>query len=320
VCIVKFNRDGDLFFTGSLDGTVTAFWTDPVERLGTYKSEGAVKAFSVSEDSKVIIIGSAINGIFVFEVETGVLLTTLPALQLKQLDFAAGSKSFFLIHNRSKHTIVDIIKSSVFGKKYEDLDYASYKENEKITLVDSETTYTRGAWGYLNRTLVLGTNQGFIEIFDTSNKQKVLSIHPHTNIITDIRFTLDFSLMITASRDSYCNVFDPSEFQVVRVYNAQRPLNSAAISPLVLTDNKYHAVIGGGQETRDVTTTKAEQGGFEITVFNMMFGNEVGALKGHFGPVHSVDIHPKGTIIISGSEDGHARYHKLDNDYFTNKN
>jgi translation initiation factor 3 subunit I len=52
----------------------------------------------------------------------------------------------------------------------------------------------------------------------------------------------------------------------------------------------------------------------------MIFGNEVGALKGHFGPVHSVDVHPRGGIIISGSEDGHIRFHKLDNDYFVNKN
>ena len=258
VSIVRFNKDGDLFFTGSLDGLVTVFWTDPVERLGTFKSEGAVKSLSVSDNSKVIIIGSAINGIFVFEVETGVLVNTLPAYQLKQLEFAAGSRSFFLIHNRSKNTIVDIVQTSAFKKKYDDLDYTLYKDEDKMTLVSSETTYTRGAWGYLNTTLVLGTNKGNIDVICVKTKEKLNSIRPHLESITDIRFAPDFSLMITASRDSFSNVFDTSEMKVIRVYHAQRPLNSATFSPLMLNDSKYHAVIGGGQETRDVTTTKAD--------------------------------------------------------------
>lgn len=257
VSVVKFNRDGDLFFTGSLDGYVTAFWTDPVERLGTYKSEGAVRSFSVSEDSKLIIIASAVNGIFVFEVETGVLLSILPAYQIKQVEFSLGSQSFFLIQNRSKNCIVDIFQTSVY-KKPKMEDYKEYEPSDKRTLINSEVIYTKGAWGYLNKTLVLGTNKGFIDVISVSSGEKLNSFHPHTEIITDIRFSVDYSLMITASRDSYCNIYDPSDFKVIRVFNAQRPLNSATISPLLTSDSKYHAVIGGGQETRDVTVTKAD--------------------------------------------------------------
>lgn len=256
VSVVKFNRDGDLFFTGSLDGQVTAFWTDPVERLGTYRSEGAVRSFSVSEDSKLIIIASAVNGIFVFEVETGVQLSVLPAFQIKQVEFSLGCKSFFLIQNRSKQCIVDIFQTSVFEKKVE--SYDQYEAGDKRTLINSEVLYTKGAWGYLNKTLVLGTNKGFVEVVSVSTGEKLNSFHPHTETITDIRFSVDYSLMITASRDSYCNIYDPSDFKVIRVFNAQRPLNSATISPLITSDTKYHAIIGGGQETRDVTVTKAD--------------------------------------------------------------
>jgi translation initiation factor 3 subunit I len=259
VSVVKFNRDGDLFFTASLDGSVSVFWTEPVERLGTYKSEGAVKSLSVSDDSKIVIIGSAINGIFVFEVENGVRLNILPSYQLKQIEFAAGSRSFFLIHNHSKNTIVDIIQSSMFAVKVEDKTYENaYTDSTKTTLVRSDVAYTKGAWGYLNRTIVLGTSKGHLDIFDVATKTKVQSVSPHFEAITDIRFSLDFTLMITASRDSFCNVYDAATMKTVRIYNAQRPLNSAVISPLVGSDQKYHAVIGGGQETRDVTITKAD--------------------------------------------------------------
>jgi translation initiation factor 3 subunit I len=259
VSVVRFNRDGDLFFTGSLDGMVCVYWTEPVERLGTYTSEGAVKSFSVTEDSKIIIVGSAINGIFVFEVETGRTITVLPALQVKQVEFAAGSKSFFVIHTHSRNTIVDIFQTSAIEKSYKDLEYENaYVNNEKRTLVKSDTVYTKGAWGMLNKTLVLGTNKGAIDVFDLETNVKAQTFKPHFDAITDLRFAPDFSLLISSSRDCFCNVYDPQTMKVVRTYNAQRPLNSAVISPLIVSDLKYHAVIGGGQETRDVTTTKAE--------------------------------------------------------------
>ena len=50
----------------------------------------------------------------------------------------------------------------------------------------------------------------------------------------------------------------------------------------------------------------------------MVLEREVGSIRGHFGPVHSIDVHPEGRIFITGSEDGQIRFHKLDDEYFTN--
>ena len=139
-----------------------------MDRIGTYKSEGAVKSISITEDSKLIIIGSAVNGIFVFHVETGEQITILPTNQLKQIEFASGNKQFFLIHNAgSKVTIVDIFSLSVIDKKIDpDLSYnQAYDENDKKTLIKSDVAYTKGAWGYLNKTLILGTSRGAIDIY-----------------------------------------------------------------------------------------------------------------------------------------------------------
>ena len=230
-----------------------------MDRIGTYKSEGAVKSISITEDSKLIIIGSAVNGIFVFHVETGEQITILPTNQLKQIEFGSGNKQFFLIHNAgSKVTIVDIFSLSVIDKKIDpDLSYnQAYDENDKKTLIKSDVAYTKGAWGYLNKTLILGTSRGAIDIYDVLTGTKIHSSNPHKEAITDLRFSLDYTLLISSSRDCYCKIYDSQDLRVIRSYNAQRPLNSAVISPLYLADSKYHAIIGGGQEIRDVTTTK----------------------------------------------------------------
>jgi len=47
--------------------------------------------------------------------------------------------------------------------------------------------------------------------------------------------------------------------EVIKEFYAQRPLNSAVISPLMKEAKpKYHALFAGGQEAREVTTTAAE--------------------------------------------------------------
>lgn len=72
VTITRFNNDGDLFFTGGLDGTVNAFWTSPVERLGTYNvTNRAVKWLSVSDTNEFLSVATGDGKIHIFRVETG---------------------------------------------------------------------------------------------------------------------------------------------------------------------------------------------------------------------------------------------------------
>jgi len=59
--------------------------------------------------------------------------------------------------------------------------------------------------------------------------------------------------------------------------------------------------------------------GFELAFFNMIYENEIAYIKGHFGPVNSLDFHPSGKSVASGSEDGTIRIHEFDQEYFTSE-
>ena len=48
----------------------------------------------------------------------------------------------------------------------------------------------------------------------------------------------------------------------------------------------------------------------------MVFGDEFGSVRGHFGPVNTLALHPDGTGFTSGSEDGYIRIHVFDKEYF----
>lgn len=86
-----------------------------------------------------------------------------------------------------------------------------------------------------------------------------------------------------------------------------------------------------------VTTTSLRQGKFETRFWHKIFEEEVGRVKGHFGPVNtcvrtfppagrhshryllSIAVSPKGDCYASGGEDGFVRVHHFDESYFRAK-
>ena len=103
-----------------------------------------------------------------------------------------------------------------------------------------------------------------------------------------------------------------------------------------MTARKEFIILGGGQDARDVTTTSSRQGKFEARFFHKIFEDEIGRVRGHFGPLNTVSppppwglrgplltdkkikvaAHPLGNGYASGGEDGYVRVHHFDKPYF----
>ena len=104
-------------------------------------------------------------------------------------------------------------------------------------------------------------------------------------------------MFITASGDFTAKLIDTKTFKVLKVFETERPVNSAAISPLL-----EHVMLGGGQDANAVTTTSSKTGKFEVRFFRMIYQEEFGRVKGHFGPIHTVVFSPDGHSFVSGAE------------------
>lgn len=65
-----------------------------------------------------------------------------------------------------------------------------------------------------------------------------------------------------------------------------------------------------------VTTTSAKQGKFHTRFFHLCFGEEIGRVKGHFGPINTLAFFPNGRGYASGGEDGYVRLHHFDESYY----
>ena len=56
----------------------------------------------------------------------------------------------------------------------------------------------------------------------------------------------------------------------------------------------HQIAMGGGQEAMDVTTSSTRIGKFDARFYHLVFEEEFGRVKGHFGPINSVQFHPDG--------------------------
>lgn len=84
-------------------------------------------------------------------------------------------------------------------------------------------------------------------------------------------------------------LYDTRTFKLMRTFQSDRALNSAAISPRM-----NHVIVGGGQEAANVTQSHSKAGKFEACFYNMVYGDFIGTVKGHFGPINTLAFNPDG--------------------------
>ncbi|KAJ3299515.1 Eukaryotic translation initiation factor 3 subunit I [Borealophlyctis nickersoniae] len=170
---------------------------------------------------------------------------------------------------------------------------------------------TTAEWGPLNKTIYTGHEDGKITIWDAETGDRIKEFKTHGSVITDFQFVKNKSHFITSSKDCTAKISDSKTLKVMKVYQTQRNVNSAAISPV-----RPHIILGGGQEAMEVTRTDSRQGKFETRFYHLVFEEEIGRVKGHFGPINTLAFHPDGRSFASGAEDGFVRIHYFDDDYF----
>jgi translation initiation factor 3 subunit I len=155
-----------------------------------------------------------------------------------------------------------------------------------------------------------------------------IEAHEFDTTINDLQFSPDRTYFITAGKDKSAKVWDflqlanlvltqaiqiisSRDLSILKTFVADTPLNTASITP-----KKDFVILGGGQAAMDVTTTSARQGKFEARFYHKIFEDEIGRVRGHFGPLNTIAVHPQGVAYASGGEDGYVRMHSFDKSYF----
>ncbi|CAM9093743.1 unnamed protein product, partial [Ectocarpus fasciculatus] len=308
---VKFNLDGDLLFTTSKDNKPTAWFSDTGERFGTYNGhKGAVWDIDPSWDSQYVLTAGADGSARLYEATTGNCIARMPHKgAVRCVSWSEGNQLFatasdpFTTRERGCISIFEFPSEEVCNTpahtpkleiNVDDLDKATY------------LNWTRG-----NEFLIAGFDSGLLVKYDPVTGQEVERISKfHGGRINRMRFNKDKTLFVTASKDMTAKIVDPDNFEVIKIFKAGHPINDACLSSL-----HPHVLLGGGQDAMSVTVTAGSQGKFECRFFHQIYEEEFGRVKGHFGPINAIAIHPDGVAYASGSEDGFVRLHHFDSTY-----
>eukprot|EP01071_Lankesteria_metandrocarpae_P004542 Lankesteria_metandrocarpae@DN3594_c0_g1_i1.p1 len=238
---VQLNKDGDLLFTCGKDGVLNGYLLRSKRKLGKYKTvPGVVGCCDVSLDSTRLIATSHDSKLFIYDVETSRIL-----LQVKEsgpVGFAEWCRCpdrqdrFVLSHDKIGEKVASI-------KVYEIKDFSQNMTGEWAAdctskMTDYDSKCTRVHWGPFDETLISAHDNGQVKIWSAENGQLLRTIEAHKKAVTDLTFTTDRLLMLTASHDQTGKLYETINYNVVQTYEADRPLNSCSISPLWNNENK----------------------------------------------------------------------------------
>ena len=308
---MRFNVEGDLLFTAGKDAVVNLWYVETGERVGNYEGHtGAVYALDATRDSRFLLTGSADNTVRLWEVLTGKCLAVLPTKgPCHGVAWAEGEREFAVASNRFSANEAALSIYSFDPAAPEALSTAA----PRLVYVEREappSNPTCVGWLPLNEGVLVAYEDGSLSAIDPLKGEARGSWAAHAEAITSLSFNESKTLLVTSSKDKTAVLWDVKEMEERGRFVADVPVNAARLSPL-----REHVILGGGQEARDVTTTAAGAGKFETRFFDVVMGRELGRVKGHFGPIHSLDFSPDGWGFASGAEDGYVRLHRLDAEY-----
>jgi translation initiation factor 3 subunit I len=290
---IQFNHDGDLLFSASKDFIPSMWRAENGQRIGTFPGhKGAVWDLDCDRFSRRLLTASADASCKLWACETGVCLATYAHRgPVRGVAWATGSQRFATI---SDPFVDHNAKIQVFDCPYEGFENLQ----EPILEIDlpkvggKRVNPTNIEWMAMNEALLVTFDNGQIRLYDPVNGHIVDEIQAHDKKINRLRFNRDKTLFITSSADFTSKLFDPVDLKHLKTYKTDRPVNDAVIS-----EHKDHILLGGGQEAMSVTTTAGRVGKFETRFFNLVYEDEFGCVKGHFGPINACKY-----ILVFGVE------------------
>ncbi|CED82811.1 wd40 repeat-like protein [Phaffia rhodozyma] len=306
---VIYNADGDLLFSCSKDHEINAWYSHNGERLGTYVGhKGAIWSVAVDSKSELLLSASADNCMKLWAVATGKCLFTWEfPTAVKRVSWNEDD-SLFLSITEQRSGYQGAVRVHQINR--ENLTEQSVEPITEFNPIGSKATVA--AFAPLSKNIITGHESGKVALFDVKSGEEVLSNEKaHAGTVTDLQLSNDGTYFVTSSKDKSARIHRTDDLLVLKTFPTNTPLNSASITP-----SRPYVILGGGQDAASVTTTSQRQGKFEARFWHRVFEEEVGRVRGHFGPLNTVAVHPSGKAFASGGEDGYIRLHWFDESYF----
>ncbi|KAJ9111068.1 hypothetical protein QFC19_001266 [Naganishia cerealis] len=332
---IVYNKEGDLLFTASKDHIINVWFSSNGERLGTYSGHnGSVWSLACDSQSKLLLSGAADNTMKLWDIKTGECLKTweFPTAVKRVAWSDDDNLALCITEQRSGYQgAIRVYEISHEG----DCKNQPDEPINEFSPIGSKATVA--AFAPLGHEIITGHESGKVALFDAKTGEEIesnerahsgaVSVSPIFSFLPTGPTLLPqaktkpqeyaevFDVIFIAQADPLAlKIHDTKNLAVIKTFTTETPLNSACITPL-----KPYVIVGGGQDARSVTTTSTRSGKFETRFWHRVFEEEVGRVRGHFGPINTIAVHPEGKAFASGGEDGYVRVHWFDDSYFRSR-
>ncbi|KAJ1604793.1 eukaryotic translation initiation factor 3-like protein [Cryptosporidium canis] len=312
ITFVTYNFDGDLVFSCGKDGSVACSFTSDGKVAAKYEAgRAAVWNCDPSLDGKTLIMSSADQKCVSFDIERAEIISTYPM---------SGTCRFVEFNRKYDQQDKFVVAVDQFYPEPRQLliKKVSDPDMEGVRITGINSRITRAHWGMFDQNIISGHEDGGIYIWDIRQSSEPYEVlRAHSKLLTCCSFSEDRTLMLTCSHDMTAKLWDMVNLKEIKKYTTNRLLNGCSISPNFNKekDARRHILLGGGQLAQDVTTTGTQEGKFQTLIMHMIYGTELGAIKGHFGTMNALVYAPDGMGFTTGGEDGFVRINHFDEEY-----
>ncbi|KAG6518274.1 hypothetical protein ZIOFF_021678 [Zingiber officinale] len=193
--------------------------------------------------------------------------------------------------------------------------FACAETTESVLTIKGPVEHiNRVVWGSLNKTIISANEDTVIRVWDTKTDKLLKEAYKeigHQKTITSLSKSADGSHFLTGSSDKSAKLCDARTLTLLKTYVTKHPMNTCAISPLLdhvsnyllqnifclpshLIDSVLSISSGYWRRPRHVTTIDRRAGKFEAKFFHKNLQEEIGSVKGHFGPINTLAFNPDG--------------------------
>lgn len=211
-----------------------------------------------------------------------------------------------------------------------------------------KSKYVKAVFIQKDKYILAAKEDGSIELISSSSGEILLEKQVHSEAILDFDFSEKLRYILTASTDGYSILLNLDSLEIIYKFHPENPTRNINSCRLMLIDNPFLskkkvdvddlfsnnvdvgdlledkflklrkndklplALFSGGQDSKLVTTTHKNEGGFEIVVHELSTGMQLLNFQSHFGPVNTLGCLLENKTLASGSEDSSVRIYNIE--------
>jgi WD40 repeat protein len=238
--------------------------------------KGPATAVVVSRDNKLIASGSSDRTVRVWDRASGQLLRTLETGSGPVRGVAVSPDNELIIAANGAAVLVFQLATKPIPP--------ANGHSERVLAIAVTTD---------NRTIVSGSMDNTVRIWDLASGQLVRTLEGHSGGVDTVAVSRDNKVIVSGSRDRTVRIWELASGRLVRTLEG----HSHWVSGVAVTSDNRMIVSGSSDKT--------------VRIWDLASGQLVRSLEGHTEMVDAVALTPDNRFVLSGGKDGIVRVWEL---------